>query len=469
MQRAMIMCGLAINFARVSLPLLLTLSVLLRNTADGSETNNTYEVAVDYLLQLQIANITNKTDALAALLRLDHYLHDIPFWEEQLPRQNKPRQRFTILQWSDKECYDRTGFRQIQLQKIYNCFGLAEVAAQNRDGRIRVYRKHYNQRNVRTAYTFDPEEIFLFFMTKFHTGDDNTKLCNEIFGGYVDRWKEGFPWMVRYIDNRYESVLGYQGLMRYYKDFPTFHSKLEQRVQKDLPRHQCDGRRCVYTHLHYLPFNIFGFIDCSIFKTSVPFSGPDGDFIGAPRKPKYTEAQRSIYTKFKKVHGIKVEAIMLPNGIMFVYGPVSCRVADVGGVVRMSNVDQFLTTLQEAEPQRYYAFGDSPYGTRYLQSICSYFFAVGGGRITDAQQHCNYFLKSIRESIEWSFAEISHHFRLCDRPEKLKLGAQHPYAIELLRCSFLLMNIYSCMNGSHASSINMFDISPPTLEQYLQT
>ena len=463
------MCGFAINSARESLPLLLTLSVLLRSIADGNGTSNlnTIEYAVDCLLQLQIANITNKTNALSALLRLDHHLHDIPFWEEQLPRRNKPRQRFTIQQWSDRECLDRTGFRKVQLIKIYVCFGLAELAAQT-NGVIRVYRKYYNQRNARTAYTFGPEEMFLFFMTKFHTGDDNTKLCNEIFGGYVDRWKEGFPWMVRYIDDRYRNVLGYQGLMRCYKDFPTFHSKLEQRVRKDMPRHQCDGSTCVYAHLHYLPFNIFGFIDCSIFKTNVPYSGPDVDFIGAPRKPKYSVAQRSIYTRFKKVHGVKVETIMLPNGILFVYGPVSCRVADVSGVVRMSKVDEFLATLQEEETQRYYAFGDSPYGARFLRCICSYFVAMGNGHITVEQQYCNYFLKSIRESIEWSFAETSHHFKLCDRPEKLRLGMKRPYAIELLRCSFLLMNIYSCMNGSHASSINMFDLSPPTLEQYLQ-
>ena len=53
--------------------------------------------------------------------------------------------------------------------------------------------------------------------------------------------------------------------------------------------------------LHFLPFDIFGFIDCSIDKICRPFSGPDGDYEGAPQKEQQDCTQREFYTGYKHV------------------------------------------------------------------------------------------------------------------------------------------------------------------------
>ena len=58
-------------------------------------------------------------------------------------------------------------------------------------------------------------------------------------------------------------------------------------------------------------------------------SGPAGDYIGAPRRPGQYHIQRSVYTRYKKFHGIKVENVLLPNGIITLYGPVSARIHDL--------------------------------------------------------------------------------------------------------------------------------------------
>jgi hypothetical protein len=52
-------------------------------------------------------------------------------------------------------------------------------------------------------------------------------------------------------------------------------------------------------------------------------SGPNRDYVGAPQKPQQYEIQRSAYTAYKNLHGIKVETVLLPNGISTVFGPVS--------------------------------------------------------------------------------------------------------------------------------------------------
>ena len=76
--------------------------------------------------------------------------------------------------------------------------------------------------------------------------------------------------------------------------------------------------------LLHLPFDVIGFIDDSIDRCLTPMSGPRGDYEGAGRKEAYEDVQRAFYTGYKKFHGIKVEAIHLPNGMRFLFG-LGCR------------------------------------------------------------------------------------------------------------------------------------------------
>ena len=76
-----------------------------------------------------------------------------------------------------------------------------------------------------------------------------------------------------------------------------------------------------------------------------------------------------MYTGYKKCHGIKVETVLLPNGISTVFGPVSARRQDAG-VEALSNLNQFLIWLQRGlfwfaasgDWIFYSVFGDSAFG-----------------------------------------------------------------------------------------------------------
>ena len=56
-------------------------------------------------------------------------------------------------------------------------------------------------------------------------------------------------------------------------------------------------------------------------------------------------AQSAFYTEYKKIHGIKVETEYLPNGITTLFGPVSCHLRDVNGVLKKSNLNRFLVGI----------------------------------------------------------------------------------------------------------------------------
>ena len=394
--------------------------------------------------------------------KLDHKYHDIPVEEENdAPSTRIVKQDITLDSWTDQECYDFTSFKKDQLREIYDHFGLAELAAQT-NGFIHVP-------TSASHYTFHPEQLFLFTMTKCRTGFGNKQLCDLIFGGHASRWSFGYPWMLEYLDERYERTISHQKLLDFVQEFPRFYNAMSSFVQKESVRHFTDGTTEERPGLNFLPFKIFGFIDCSIDRISKPFSGPDGDYIGAPRRGEYDAAQNAVYTAYKKCHAIKVETVMLPNGISTIYGPMSGRVHDVGGILQMSGLDDFLFQIQQGNEQIFSAFGDNVYNAQHLHCIRSYFKSlIPGMQITDAQKICNNRMKSIRQTIEFSYGDIETIFKICSNPTSYQLGKKLPYAQEQLRVCHLFANIYTCLNGNKASSHAKFDCPPPLLRDYLR-
>ncbi len=62
-----------------------------------------------------------------------------------------------------------------------------------------------------------------------------------------------------------------------------------------------------------------------------------------------------------------METLQLPNWISTVFGPTSARIHNVGGVLQMSQLNNFLVALQAGQPTQYYAFGDGAYNANYLE------------------------------------------------------------------------------------------------------
>jgi hypothetical protein len=186
---------------------------------------------------------------------------------------------------------------------------------------------------------------------------------------------------VAYVNSR---IISHEKLIDFVDEFSAFYDAINRFIQKASIHNFTDGSAEERAGLNFLPFSILGFIDCLIDHISRPFSGPDGDYIGAPRRALHDAAQRLVYTGYKKCHGIKVEMVMLPNGMSTIYWPTSARIHDICGVLQMSGLDNFLMQIQQGCPHVYSAFGDSTYNAGYLTCIRSYYTSlIPGVNITD--------------------------------------------------------------------------------------
>jgi hypothetical protein len=128
----------------------------------------------------------------------------------------------------------------------------------------------------------------------------------------------------------------------------------------------------------------------------------------------YIDAQETVYSGWKKLHGIKVETIFLPNGISTVFGPVSARQND-RGTLALSGLDRFITLIQASLPlhERAMLFGDSIF-RGLLQSITTYYCAIAPNILTVAELKCNAALRSARQPIEKNYGLTSSVQRICD-------------------------------------------------------
>jgi hypothetical protein len=403
---------------------------------------------------------------LRAMHVADAMLFDIPFHEEAAPQQFTRSKNLRIADLNDVQALKMTHFSQSQLRHLYAHFGLATLAA-GVGTTIPIF-------TGRTYYQIHPEELFLFTLTKLATGLSNIMIVDTYFGGDYNRWTYGYPWMLRYLDERYKHIVGHQGLTRFVVDFPRFHRAIEEYVQRNHLRELVDGTMTIIPGINFMPWDVFAFIDDSIDCISTPFSGPRGDYEGAARREEYADAQQAFYTGYIKAHGIKIETVFLPNGLCTLFGPVSARRADAG-VAAMSNLNAFLVLIQRGQffspagtEVLFSAFGDCAFNLGH-QCIQSYYRAFGAGaQLTDAQKRCNAAMRSARITVEKNYAMVSNLFHICSNKDNYKIAKEKPYAIEQLRVCTLLTNCYVCMNGDVAGSDNTFGLSPPMHSEYLR-
>ena len=130
-------------------------------------------------------------------------------------------------------------------------------------------------------------------MSKVKFGYGNTALCKLIFGGSATWWSFGYPWILEYLDKRYNRTISHEKLRA-----------INKFVQKTSLHHFHYGTAVECQGLSFLPWSIFGFIDFSINRISRPMLGSDGDYDSAPLRPLGDVVQRLVYTGYKKCYGL---------------------------------------------------------------------------------------------------------------------------------------------------------------------
>jgi hypothetical protein len=114
---------------------------------------------------------------------LDGQLYDIPLTKWLYRREFCPRLHLCIGNITDyMSALKMTAFTISQLRRLYHHFGLREFVLAHHETELRIGTDHWFE-GCERCYRIDPEELFLFSLTKCKTGMSTDKIVDMFIGG----------------------------------------------------------------------------------------------------------------------------------------------------------------------------------------------------------------------------------------------------------------------------------------------
>ena len=252
----------------------------------------------------------------------------------------------------------------------------------------------------------------------WEAGCSASRLC-EVFQAAVDHVYETFPWL---IDSR--------SLECWANHFETFAAAIHRGgVNRRGYRRACPLTNCVL------------FVDGSVQEVTRP-----------------SIFQRIFYNGHKKVHAIKWQGHMLPNGIMpMPYGPIHGRHHDAYMLER-SRLVRMMRRISRKLGHIYCAYGDPA----YPQSL----WLLGPFRhrmLNHVEATFNTSMSSARIPNEWGFGKQRVNWAYLDYCKGMR-----PYMNDIARywpVAQILANCHTCCYGSQTGVY--FQVEPPPLHVYV--
>ncbi|KAL3765933.1 hypothetical protein ACHAW5_003901 [Stephanodiscus triporus] len=163
-----------------------------------------------------------------------------------------------------------THFYHGQLRRLYAAFDLESQLEPMQD-KLSFPTGHFTN-GTPCCYRIHPEEVHV---------------VDTYFGGDKNHWTHAYNWKIKCIDDRYQHVIGHQGLTRFVNDFPLFKRAIERYIQRD---HQCElsgqGRRRAALLLEYawlFPSCSFSRLDRSDYPSTTTSRGSSRPIDGNDR------------------------------------------------------------------------------------------------------------------------------------------------------------------------------------------
>jgi len=169
--------------------------------------------------------------------------------------------------------------------------------------------------------------------------------------------------------------------------------------------------------------------------------------------------QRLVYNGHKRVHALKFQSVVAPNGIIAnLYGPVEGRRHDSAILAMSGLLPQLEQYSFSPAGQALCIYGDPAYPHRiHLQRPYE-----RRGPLSEEEQVFNQSMSQVRVSVEWVFGDIVNYFKFIDFKKNLKIGLSSVGKIYYV-CA-LLRNALTCLHGSSTSTF--FNVQPPDLTDY---
>jgi len=168
--------------------------------------------------------------------------------------------------------------------------------------------------------------------------------------------------------------------------------------------------------------------------------------------------QRTLYNGHKRIHAIKFQSVVSPNGLIAnLFGPVEGRCHESGMLADSGLLPQLQLYSHTPTGDPLCIYGDMGYPLRpQLQT------PFQGLHLTPLQQDFNLAMSRVRTSVEWIFGDIINYFSFLDYKKNLKIGLSAVGKMYIV-CA-LLTNARTCLYSSTTS--RYFNLDPPSMKDY---
>ena len=172
------------------------------------------------------------------------------------------------------------------------------------------------------------------------------------------------------------------------------------------------------------------------------------------------ENQRVLYNGHKRIHSIKFQSLVSPNGLIAnFFGPVEGKRHDSGMLAASGLLNQLAQFSHSQTGNPLCIYGDPAYPLHvHLQA------PFKGAALTDDQKAYNKSMSKARVSVEWVFGDITNYFAFLDFRKNLKVGLSAVGKM-YITCA-LLHNARNCLYGNTTSQY--FDVQPSAINDYFQ-
>lgn len=359
-------------------------------------------------------------------------------YEETILSTRNKRNR-CINELNDTTAYFFTGFTVNQLHKMYLHLRIPQ---------------YFFPVNRRCRYT--GEETLVTFLYWLRKGSSFIEMSSLVFGGDARDFSHMMRLIVHHLYVTFYHKISGDSLRMWTDYIDDFRLAIYNRLTSN-PRW---WEMAVFPDMHaimdlsYECFRIFGFLDDVEMATSRP-----GDTTNR-RMFFLHDVQRAFYSGYFKSHGLKAQAVLLPNGM---YGSVflSSMAHNDIGTLNLSGIDDYLQTLLVNQ------LIDGHFPSLYVDAIFNVKNTIiprfKGGHLTQAQDMFNKRMAGVRVCVEHAFGLHSNLFGVLHQKRLLKIFNNGKHIHNLFMVTFLIQNCYQTFNHS----LSMFDLHPPSIEVYL--
>ena len=303
--------------------------------------------------------------------------------------------KFDAEAWSDVECHTELRFAKGDLDGLLECLGIPDnIICEQRTVCVLLKRLSYPCRYTDMVPRF---------------GRNPTELCL-IFNRIVD-----------FIHEHHHHLL--QSWDQFFLQPDQLHNYAQAVHQQGAPLSNC-----------------FGFID--------------GTVRGIARPQ---ENQRVMYNGHKRLHSIKFQSVVIPNGLIAnLHGPFEGKRHD-STMLQETGVLRDLRRIAFYNGDPLCVYGDPAYPLGvHLQA------PFRNMHLTSQMGLYNHAMSEVRVPVEWLFGNIANYFKFIDFKSQLRINMSAEGKFYIV-CA-LLENAHTCLYGNIVS--DKFGIQPPSLQEY---